>query len=99
MERLASMKQKLKGFFNENNPLLFYSIYLVLMSVMFLVSFQLLSGTSASNGLDELTFYRPVGGEDRQVEYVKLSCNLSDVPGYPDNSLWCQEIIEEEEPR
>lgn len=34
---------------------------------------------------------------DRQVEWVRLSCQLSIVEGYPDNSLWCQEIIEEEE--
>ena len=44
----------------------------------------------------EMTFNRPVGGEDRRVQTVRMYCFAGASKGAPETDLWCQEEILEE---
>lgn len=41
----------------------------------------------------EMTFQRPVGGEDRRVQTVKLYCVEGASKGATEGNVWCQEVI------
>lgn len=44
----------------------------------------------------ELIFNRPVGGEERVVQKVRLYCFNGVSKGAPETNMWCQEEILEE---
>ena len=44
----------------------------------------------------ELTFQRPIGGEDRRVQTVKLYCAEGASKGATEGNVWCQEVILDE---
>lgn len=41
----------------------------------------------------EFTFDRPVGGEDRRVQTVKLYCAEGASKGATEGNVWCQEVV------
>ncbi len=43
-----------------------------------------------------ITYYKPKGGENREVQEVKLNCFLGASKGAPEGNVWCQEEVMEE---
>lgn len=43
-----------------------------------------------------ITYYKPIGGESREVQSVKLNCFIGASKGATDGNLWCQENVMEE---
>ena len=93
MKSLQSINQGAKELFQTTKWLLLLGISIM----VFIGVTAFVASRFPIDTIEGMTYYRPVGGEDRQVERVRLSCQLSTVEGYPEDSLWCQEIIKKEE--
>lgn len=66
------------------------SDYAFVMSILLLVGFDIWERYLYEPPIEPFVveFQRPVGGENREVEKVSLSCAIG-----ADEALWCQETV------
>lgn len=69
---------------------------LVILVLIILSLWYQFNHSAEMKSVGSITYHKAIGGEDRRVQAVKLSCYTGASKGAPNSNMWCYETVLEE---